>query len=116
MISVTNDHCRLRRLTYIYFNVLCVSKLPFILTVITQALYVFMGLAFARDEILWLVRHAEHPHPKMKSKANVEDFLDPLLPEMLFHMEELRGKISLRIETSYPHPIMSPKSCYPSET
>ena len=52
-----------------------------------------MGLAFARDEILWLVRHAEHPHPKMKSKANVEDFLDSLLPEMLFYMEELRALV-----------------------
>ncbi|XP_071795826.1 nck-associated protein 1-like isoform X3 [Asterias amurensis] len=58
-----------------------------------KALYVFMGLAFARDEILWLVRHAEHPHPKMKSKANVEDFLDSLLPEMLFYMEELRALV-----------------------
>eukprot|EP00057_Strongylocentrotus_purpuratus_P018065 XP_011672539.1 PREDICTED: nck-associated protein 1 isoform X1 [Strongylocentrotus purpuratus] len=56
-----------------------------------KALYVFMGLAFARDEILWLVRHTEHPHPKLKNKPVMEDLVDHHLPELLFYIEELRA-------------------------
>ncbi|XP_041454886.1 nck-associated protein 1-like isoform X2 [Lytechinus variegatus] len=58
-----------------------------------KALYVFMGLAFARDEILWLVRHTEHPHPKLKNKPVMDDLVDHHLPELLFYIEELRGLV-----------------------
>ena len=37
-----------------------------------QALYVFMALAFTRDEVLWLVRHSENI-PKTKTP---EDYVD----------------------------------------
>ncbi|XP_072045321.1 nck-associated protein 1-like isoform X2 [Amphiura filiformis] len=59
-----------------------------------KALYVFMGLTFTRDEVLWLVRHAEHPHPKMKSnKYDTDSYMDPQLPELLFYMEELQALV-----------------------
>lgn len=57
-----------------------------------KALYVLMAFSFTRDEILWLVRHNEHPHPKLKNKST-GDFDDPQLPELLFYMEELRALV-----------------------
>jgi NCK-associated protein 1 len=51
-----------------------------------------MGLCYARDEVVWLVRHHDNPPlHKGKTKAT-EDLTDRQLPELLFHMEELRGK------------------------
>jgi len=51
-----------------------------------------MGLCYARDEVVWLLRHHDNPpQHKGKSKAT-EDLIDRQLPELLFHMEELRGK------------------------
>jgi len=50
-----------------------------------------MGLCYARDEVVWLVRHHDNP-PQHKGKAKTtEDLTDRQLPELLFHMEELRG-------------------------
>ncbi|KAG1934383.1 nck-associated protein 1-like [Pimephales promelas] len=51
-----------------------------------KALYVFMALSFSRDEVLWLVRHADNI-PKTKTP---EDYADSQLAELLFHMERLR--------------------------
>lgn len=58
-----------------------------------KALYVLIGLCYARDEILWLLRHNDNP-PVVKSKGKTtEDLVDRQLPELLFHMEELRGLV-----------------------
>nr|XP_022911596.1 membrane-associated protein Hem isoform X2 [Onthophagus taurus] len=55
-----------------------------------KALMVFMGLCYARDEVLWLLRHNDNP-PLQKNKGkSTEDLVDRQLPELLFHMEELR--------------------------
>ena len=58
-----------------------------------KALFVFMGLCFSRDEIYWLLRHNENP-PLRQGKVKIsEDLVDRYLPELLFHMEELRALI-----------------------
>lgn len=54
-----------------------------------KALLIFIGLCFARDEVYWLLRHNENPPPQKKGKST-EDLIDRQLPELLFHMEELR--------------------------
>ncbi|KAJ9579111.1 hypothetical protein L9F63_024780, partial [Diploptera punctata] len=42
------------------------------------------------DEVYWLLRHCDNP-PQQKSKGKTaEDLVDRQLPELLFHMEELR--------------------------
>ncbi|RUS84127.1 hypothetical protein EGW08_008101 [Elysia chlorotica] len=59
-----------------------------------KALYVFQGLSLARDEVLWLLRHVVNPPSKRHNvKLSPEDFYDRQLPELLFHMEELRGLV-----------------------
>lgn len=58
-----------------------------------KALLIFIGLCYARDEILWLLRHNDNP-PVVKSKGKAtEDLVDRQLPELLFHMEELRALV-----------------------
>ncbi|KAG7154973.1 Membrane-associated protein Hem-like [Homarus americanus] len=58
-----------------------------------KALFVFMGLSFSRDEVLWLLRHHENPPlHKVKGKS-ADDLVDRQLPELLFHMEEIRALI-----------------------
>jgi NCK-associated protein 1 len=55
-----------------------------------KALLIFIGLCCARDEVYWLLRHNDNP-PQQKSKGKTaEDLVDRQLPELLFHMEELR--------------------------
>ncbi|XP_046985633.1 membrane-associated protein Hem-like isoform X3 [Schistocerca americana] len=55
-----------------------------------KALLIFIGLCLARDEVYWLLRHNDNP-PQQKSKGKTaEDLVDRQLPELLFHMEELR--------------------------
>ena len=55
-----------------------------------KALMVFIGLCSARDEVMWLLRHNDNtPLQKNKGKSH-EDLVDRQLPELLFHMEELR--------------------------
>ncbi|XP_039285471.1 membrane-associated protein Hem [Nilaparvata lugens] len=55
-----------------------------------KALLIFIGLCFAKDEVYWLLRHNDNP-PQQKSKGKTaEDLVDRQLPELLFHMEELR--------------------------
>jgi NCK-associated protein 1 len=59
-----------------------------------KALYVLIGLCYARDEILWLLRHNDNPPISSKAKGkSTEDLVDRQLPELLFHMEELRGLV-----------------------
>ncbi|XP_043939911.1 nck-associated protein 1-like isoform X2 [Protopterus annectens] len=51
-----------------------------------KALFVFMALSFSRDEVFWLVRHAENiTKPKIP-----DDYIDTSIAEMLFAMEDLR--------------------------
>ncbi|CAH1175635.1 unnamed protein product [Phaedon cochleariae] len=55
-----------------------------------KALMIFMGLCYSRDEVLWLLRHNDNP-PTHKTKGkSTEDLVDRHLPELLFHMEDLR--------------------------
>ncbi|XKL65966.1 hypothetical protein PGB90_009386 [Kerria lacca] len=55
-----------------------------------KALWIFIGLCYARDEVQWLLRHSTNP-PLQKNKGkSTEDLVDRQLPELLFHMEELR--------------------------
>lgn len=53
-----------------------------------------MGLSFARDEIHWLLRHYDNPPVRQRGiKTHAEDLVDRQLPELLFHVEELRALI-----------------------
>lgn len=69
-----------------------------------KALFVVMGMSLARDEILWLQRHAsygrssaraQHGSKATRGGAPVlpfdDDLIDRYLPELLFRLEELRG-------------------------
>lgn len=59
-----------------------------------KILLALMGLSYARDEINWLLRHADNqPQNKGKIKYQVEDLTDRQMPEFLFHIEELRALI-----------------------
>ncbi|XP_074659971.1 nck-associated protein 1-like [Tubulanus polymorphus] len=59
-----------------------------------KALYIFMALSMCKDEIEWLLRHYGNPPPKkLNLRVSAEDFVDRQLPEMLFHMEELRALV-----------------------
>ncbi|CAH2224659.1 nck-associated 1-like isoform X1 [Pelobates cultripes] len=51
-----------------------------------KALYAFMALSFGRDEINWLVRHAEH----VTKTKTPEDYVDVHIAELIFYMEEIR--------------------------
>uniref|UniRef100_H2ZNY3 Nck-associated protein 1 n=1 Tax=Ciona savignyi TaxID=51511 RepID=H2ZNY3_CIOSA len=51
-----------------------------------KTLFVFMALAYARDEVMWLARNSSN----FIKKVNAEDFVDRHLGELLFYMEELR--------------------------
>ncbi|XP_064419673.1 nck-associated protein 1 isoform X5 [Latimeria chalumnae] len=53
-----------------------------------KALFVFMALSFARDEIIWLLRHADN-----MQKKNADDFIDKHIAELIFYMEELRAHV-----------------------
>lgn len=58
-----------------------------------KALMIFMGLCYARDEVLWLLRHNDNP-PQQKGKGkSTEDLVDRQLPELLFHVEDLRALV-----------------------
>ena len=53
-----------------------------------------MGLAFARDEVHWLLRHCDNPPVRTgKTKSSGDDLIDRQLPELLFHMEELKALV-----------------------
>ena len=58
-----------------------------------KALFVFMGLCFCRDEVIWLIHHHENPPVRQTKHKVQEDLTDRYLPELLFYMEELRGLV-----------------------
>lgn len=59
-----------------------------------KVLFVLMGLSFARDEVHWLLRHCENlPQRQGRARTQAEDLVDRQLPELLFHMEELRALV-----------------------
>ncbi|CAD5218478.1 unnamed protein product [Bursaphelenchus okinawaensis] len=56
-----------------------------------KVLFVWMGLSFARDEVLWLLRHADLVNVNKKLRAALENVVhDRCLAEILFYMAELR--------------------------
>lgn len=52
-----------------------------------KALFAFMALSFCRDEINWLVRHAEN----VTKTKTPEDYVDARIAELMFLIEELRA-------------------------
>ncbi|XP_043549392.1 nck-associated protein 1 isoform X5 [Chiloscyllium plagiosum] len=54
-----------------------------------KALFVFMALSFARDEIIWLLRHADN----IPRTRNSDDFIDKHVAELIYYMEELRAHV-----------------------
>ncbi|XP_064634031.1 nck-associated protein 1-like isoform X4 [Lineus longissimus] len=58
-----------------------------------KARYIFVALTMARDEIKWLLRHAANPPVRKGMRVPVEEFVDRQLPELLFHVEELRALV-----------------------
>lgn len=58
-----------------------------------KALFVFMGLCFCRDEVIWLIHHHENPPVRQTKHKVQEDLTDRYLPELIFYMEELRGLV-----------------------
>lgn len=76
-----------------------------------KILLVFIGLSLARDEVCWLLRHGAPNSGNSNNQkgsgiggtgkssssgksSSVDDLLvDRQLPELLFHMEELRSKL-----------------------
>ncbi|ESO00384.1 hypothetical protein HELRODRAFT_101134 [Helobdella robusta] len=59
-----------------------------------KGLLLLIGLSLARDEVLWMLRHADNlPQKKGNVKAHGDDLNDRQIAELLFHMEELRGLV-----------------------
>ncbi|CAJ0942504.1 unnamed protein product, partial [Mesorhabditis belari] len=64
-----------------------------------KILFVWMGLSFSRDEVLWLIRHSEiWPSSKKtgssaKAGDKTEELSDKQLPELLYYIEELRDLV-----------------------
>ncbi|KAM4700529.1 nck-associated protein 1-like [Discoglossus pictus] len=54
-----------------------------------KALFAFMALSLCRDEINWLVRHAEN----VTKTKTPEDYVDAQLAELMFYMEEIRAAV-----------------------
>ncbi|RWS03999.1 membrane-associated protein Hem-like protein [Dinothrombium tinctorium] len=60
-----------------------------------KSLMVFMALSFARDEVHWLLRHYDNVPLRQgrTMKTHQDNLVDRQLPELLFHIEELRALI-----------------------
>ncbi|GMS95850.1 hypothetical protein PENTCL1PPCAC_18025, partial [Pristionchus entomophagus] len=59
-----------------------------------KILFVWMALSFARDEIIWLLRHLESwPQSSKKNALKVEDLMDRQLPELIHYLLELRDLV-----------------------
>ncbi|XP_060594108.1 membrane-associated protein Hem-like isoform X2 [Ruditapes philippinarum] len=59
-----------------------------------KALYVLQALSMAQNEVHWLLRHFQNPPGRRHNvKMNQEDFVDRQIPELLFHIEELKGLV-----------------------
>ncbi|XP_038608220.1 nck-associated protein 1-like isoform X2 [Tachyglossus aculeatus] len=54
-----------------------------------KALFAFLALSFIRDEVNWLVRHAEN----VTKTKTPEDFVDPNIAELLLLLEEIRSLV-----------------------
>lgn len=94
LLKATNIHRERRKFLRTALKELCLilTDQPGLLG--PKILLALMGLAYARDEVNWLLRHAENqPQNKSKIKYNPGDLTDRQLPELLFHMEELRALI-----------------------
>ncbi|XP_019515209.1 PREDICTED: nck-associated protein 1-like [Hipposideros armiger] len=61
---------------------------------IAEALYTFMALSFIRDEVTWLVRHAEN----VTKTKTPEDYADSSIAELLFLLEEIRALVQRHIK------------------
>lgn len=57
-----------------------------------KALFVWMALCFARDEVGWLLRHADNVPQRWRQKL-ADLLVDRQLPELLFLMEVLRALV-----------------------
>lgn len=59
-----------------------------------KILFVWMALSFARDEIIWLLRHLESwPQSSKKNALKAEDLVDRNLPELIHYVLELRDLV-----------------------
>lgn len=59
-----------------------------------KILFVWMALSFARDEIIWLLRHLESwPQSSKKNALKAEDLMDRQLPELIHYVLELRDLV-----------------------
>ncbi|RWS27679.1 membrane-associated protein Hem-like protein, partial [Leptotrombidium deliense] len=60
-----------------------------------KSLMVFMALSFARDEVNWLLKHYDNtPQRQGRTiKGHQDNLVDRQLPELLFHIEELRALV-----------------------
>ncbi|XP_075447839.1 nck-associated protein 1-like isoform X1 [Ascaphus truei] len=58
-----------------------------------KALFAFMALSFCRDEIHWLVRHAEN----ITKTKTPEDYVDVHVADLIFHMEQIRTALRKHI-------------------
>ncbi|KAB0397271.1 hypothetical protein E2I00_005324 [Balaenoptera physalus] len=59
-----------------------------------NALFAFMALSFIRDEVTWLVRHAEN----VTKTKTPEDYTDSSIAELLFLLEEIRALVRRHIK------------------
>ncbi|XP_027713854.1 nck-associated protein 1-like [Vombatus ursinus] len=59
-----------------------------------KALLAFLALSFIRDEVNWLIRHAEN----VTKTKTPEDYADPHIAELLFLLEKVRGLIQRHIK------------------
>ncbi|CAD5225760.1 unnamed protein product [Bursaphelenchus xylophilus] len=60
-----------------------------------KTLFVWMALSFARDEVLWLLRHADLVHVNKKLRTALEQVVqDRNLAEILYFMCELRNLLA----------------------
>ncbi|KAM5181185.1 nck-associated protein 1-like [Mantella aurantiaca] len=58
-----------------------------------KALFAFMALSLCRDEINWLVRHAEN----VTKTKTPEDYIDVHIAELMFCMEEIRRLVKKHV-------------------
>ena len=52
------------------------------------------ALTLARDEVFWLFKHNSVTTPKGKSRPNPDDYNDSSLPELIFLITQLKGRLT----------------------
>ena len=73
----------------------CVSVQPITVYVVSQsqAVTVLTALTLARDEVHWLYKHSTVTAPKgSRGRPNPDDYSDHALPELIFHIVQLKGE------------------------